>query len=71
MSKITIDELRPAGTEFFSESESYLNELQDNTLNSVHGGGIISDAIEAVIDAKIPTIAQSIIYTVGVLTTVY
>ncbi|EKU96759.1 hypothetical protein Lepto7375DRAFT_0670 [Leptolyngbya sp. PCC 7375] len=71
MSKIIIDELHPAGTKFFSESESYLNELQDNTLTSVHGGGKVSDAIEEIIDIMIPTPGQSFIYVIGVFTTVY
>lgn len=43
MSKIAINELRPAGTMFFSEPETFLNNLTDeNTLTKL-SGGLIGD----------------------------
>ncbi|MEM8809413.1 MAG: hypothetical protein AAGF01_25605 [Cyanobacteria bacterium P01_G01_bin.38] len=38
MSKIAISELRPAGTLFFSESETFLDNLTDDALINVVGG---------------------------------
>lgn len=40
MSTIKIAELRPAGSELFQDSESFLNELSDGQeMNMVLGGG--------------------------------
>lgn len=39
MATISIKELRPAGSTFFSDSESFLNELSDDVLTDVNGGG--------------------------------
>ncbi|MDV2998352.1 MAG: hypothetical protein N4J56_008057 [Chroococcidiopsis sp. SAG 2025] len=43
MPTIKIDNLNPTGSELFSDSESYMNELGDNELDVVSGGiiGII------------------------------
>ena len=38
MSNISISELRPAGSELFQDSESYLNELGDRETEMVQGG---------------------------------
>ncbi|WP_017314965.1 hypothetical protein [Mastigocladopsis repens] len=38
MANIKISELRPAGAELFQDSESFLNELNDQEM-SVFGGG--------------------------------
>jgi hypothetical protein len=38
MANITISDLRPAGADLFSDSESYLNELSDSELNTTKGG---------------------------------
>jgi hypothetical protein len=40
MSKIAISELCPAGTQFFSESETFLDNLTDDDLTSVIGGSV-------------------------------
>ena len=41
MSKIVIAELYPAGSAFFSESETFLNDITDeNTLTKLSGGVI-------------------------------
>jgi hypothetical protein len=38
MATIKIADLRPIGSEFFADSESYLNELTDDELNMTQGG---------------------------------
>jgi hypothetical protein len=38
MATIKIADLRPVGSEFFADSESYLNELTDDELNMTQGG---------------------------------
>lgn len=38
MTTITINELRPAGTMFFTDSESFLNDLSDDALADINGG---------------------------------
>ncbi|MGD1805131.1 hypothetical protein ACP6PL_06775 [Dapis sp. BLCC M126] len=40
MANITISELRPAGTELFLDSESFVNELIDEELSLTKGGFI-------------------------------
>jgi hypothetical protein len=43
MANITISELRPAGADLFSDSESYLTDLTGSeTLGTLGGGGSIS-----------------------------
>ena len=39
MASITLSQLNVTGSELFQDSESYLNELNDTTSLSVHGGG--------------------------------
>lgn len=41
MANIKIFELRPAGSELFQDSESFLNELNDQATSDVFGGGYI------------------------------
>lgn len=38
MSTINISNLRPTGTELFSDSEGYMNELGDSEFDSIYGG---------------------------------
>lgn len=38
MASIKINELRPAGSELFQDSESFLNELTNEELGTVEGG---------------------------------
>jgi len=38
MSTINISDLRPTGTELFSDSEGYMNDLSDNEFDSIYGG---------------------------------
>jgi hypothetical protein len=38
MSTINISDLHPAGSNLFSDSESYMNELGDSQLDMINGG---------------------------------
>lgn len=38
MASIKVTELRPAGSELFQDSESFLNELSDSQIDHVVGG---------------------------------
>jgi hypothetical protein len=49
MANISISDLRPAGVDFFSDSENYLNDLTDDELNT--RGGISPIVVRIVIAA--------------------
>ena len=38
MTTINISDLHPTGTELFSDSESYMNELGDSEISNIQGG---------------------------------
>jgi len=38
MATIYISDLRPTGSDLFSDSESYINDLDDNEFGSIQGG---------------------------------
>ena len=38
MATINISDLRPAGSDLFSDSEGYLNELGDGEFDAINGG---------------------------------
>ncbi|MEH2285903.1 hypothetical protein [Nostoc sp.] len=38
MANIVISELRPAGSELFMDSESYMHDITDNELHATKGG---------------------------------
>ncbi len=40
MASIKISELRPAGSELFQDSESFLNELSDRETGNLEGGAV-------------------------------
>ena len=42
MSVIKISELRPAGSELFQDSESFLNELNEQEMSIVGGAQVVS-----------------------------
>lgn len=48
MSTVKLTELQPLGSELFDDSESYLNELQEQDLKAIHGGGGYSALTSAV-----------------------
>ncbi|MEQ9482500.1 hypothetical protein [Coleofasciculus sp. F4-SAH-05] len=39
MASIAISDLRPTGTALFQDAESFLNELNENEVENVLGGG--------------------------------
>jgi hypothetical protein len=39
MASIGISELHPAGSELFSDSETFMTDLADNELSDISGGG--------------------------------
>ncbi len=41
MANIVISELRPAGSDLFMDSESYLTDLTDNELHMTKGGSTL------------------------------
>ena len=41
MANITISDLRPAGADLFSDSESYMHDLTDNELSGTQGGSTL------------------------------
>lgn len=42
MSSIKISELQPTGLELFQDSESFLNELNDQEIGGIKGGQVVS-----------------------------
>jgi hypothetical protein len=62
MATIKISELRPAGSEFFQDSESFLNELNDQEVLTTVGGGTVASAIsQATVSAGISILTQSVV----------
>ncbi|WP_017314966.1 hypothetical protein [Mastigocladopsis repens] len=53
MANIKISELRPAGAELFQDSESFLNELNDQEM-SVFGGG--DGDVVVTVDSNVDTL---------------
>lgn len=47
MSEIKILELQAAGSELFKDPESFLDELSDQALKGIEGGGIVSQTLES------------------------
>ncbi|OUL30846.1 hypothetical protein BV378_02950 [Nostoc sp. RF31YmG] len=45
MASIKIAELRPAGSELFQDSESFLNELNEKEISTAIGGGSVVSVI--------------------------
>ncbi len=54
MADIKISDLHPAGSELFSDSEGYMNELDDGELSVIYGG--IASWKKWVISATVVTI---------------
>ncbi|NMG08705.1 hypothetical protein [Brasilonema sp. UFV-L1] len=64
MAIIKISELRPAGSELFQDSESYLNELNEQEVSMAIGGEGGSDVTSSVISINSQTVSlqtQSVI----------
>jgi bacteriocin-like protein len=62
MATINISDLRPTGSDLFSDSESYMSELGDNELASVNGGILTSPVCAAVVARVVsPHIVRSFV----------
>ncbi|MEE6162567.1 hypothetical protein U9R62_14750 [Cylindrospermopsis raciborskii DSH] len=59
MANISISDLRPAGVDFFSDSESYLNEITESEINSIIGASTFLFPI--VIRVAIPYVCNIVI----------
>jgi hypothetical protein len=66
MASIKISDLRPAGSDLFSDSESYISELGDSELNIINGG-FTSSPVCVVWSIRI-TVAASIAASIVVTT---
>jgi hypothetical protein len=65
MAFIKLHELRPAGSELFQDSESYLNELNDQEIANTFGGdGSVADI------SAISLVSESIGISIKTLTVV-
>ncbi|NEQ83929.1 MAG: hypothetical protein F6K26_28225 [Moorea sp. SIO2I5] len=42
MANIKVNDIKPAGSELFGDSESFMQELSNDELNNLHGGKICS-----------------------------
>lgn len=49
MATINISDLRPAGSNLFSDSEDYMSELSDSEIDNVNGGILTSPVCAAVV----------------------
>jgi hypothetical protein len=59
MATIKISELRPAGSEFFQDSESFLNELNDQEVLTTVGGGSVVTVISQLTESLGVSIATA------------
>jgi hypothetical protein len=41
MANIKVNDIKPAGTELFDDSESFMNNLSDSEINNILGGGLL------------------------------
>ena len=60
MASIKIDNLQPTGSDLFNDSESYLNELNNQELELVNGGSTIELSI--IITVTVTATITSTIY---------
>ncbi|BAZ13515.1 hypothetical protein NIES4071_53540 [Calothrix sp. NIES-4071] len=61
MAFLKISDLRPAGSEFFQDSESYLNELNEQEISATLGGGVVSVISQATVSVGISILTASLI----------
>ncbi|MDZ7960240.1 MAG: hypothetical protein RMY34_20545 [Aulosira sp. DedQUE10] len=65
MASIKISELRPAGSELFQDSESFLNELNEKEISTAVGGGyyntVNSVLSQATVSVGISILTKSIV----------
>ncbi len=63
MATINIYDLRPAGSDLFSDSEGYMNELGDGELDSINGGSSPFCVVWSIRISVAVSLAASIIVT--------
>ncbi|OUL30845.1 hypothetical protein BV378_02945 [Nostoc sp. RF31YmG] len=62
MATIKISELRPAGSELFQDSESFLNELNEKEISTAVGGGTVASVIsQATLSVGISILTRSVV----------
>jgi hypothetical protein len=62
MAVIKISELRPAGSELFQDSESFLNELNDQEMSTAIGGGTVATVIsQASVSVGVSIFTRSVV----------
>lgn len=65
MATINISDLRPTGSELFSDSESFMEELSSGELGIQ--GGIINTLAAVAISATTVSVAASVGFGIGIL----
>lgn len=68
MADIKITELRPLGSELFEDDESFLNELNDQDLSVVGGGGGDGTAgsVSASVQTEVSLVSQASLSASGI-----
>ncbi|MGB6297883.1 MAG: hypothetical protein WBF90_17100 [Rivularia sp. (in: cyanobacteria)] len=62
MASIKISELRPVGSELFVDSESFLNELNDQEISATVGAGTVATVVsQASISVGISIVSASVV----------
>ncbi|QIR36468.1 hypothetical protein HCG51_06670 [Tolypothrix sp. PCC 7910] len=62
MASIKISELRPAGSELFQDSESFLNELNEKEISNAVGGATVASVVsQASISVGISLFTRSVV----------
>ncbi|QIR36467.1 hypothetical protein HCG51_06665 [Tolypothrix sp. PCC 7910] len=62
MASIKISELRPAGSELFQDSESFLNELNEKEISTAVGGATVASVVsQASISVGISLLTRSVV----------
>ncbi len=62
MASIKISELRPVGSELFVDSESFLNELNEQEISATVGAGTVASVVsQATVSVGISILTQSVV----------
>lgn len=62
MASIKISELRPVGSELFADSESFLNELNEQEISATVGAGtVVSVVSQASISVGVSIVSASVV----------
>jgi hypothetical protein len=69
MATINIYDLRPTGSDLFSDSETFMNDLVNSELGEVSGGGITQQITSRVLSAAAATGAPVVSFVATVVIT--